>query len=687
MAELMDFVTGVGSKRRITELAQETLLLQQPELSDSSFKSSSLVASSPQEAQETIQDIPSPKKVKSGEEKAGSCDLASGLEDSVKKIADFGDKLQETEDLPSGYSDSGRKIGDFGDKLQETEDLASGSFVSEENMEDCGKKVGTFAEKLQETEDSVMGFVSGSELNKKDVLGEADSVLEAKKKLLLAKFDLGFDESVRPSLKVEVIDDTVLIDTVPVLKNGNGCVKNAQRNGKKNEKQEADGKKAKRPRRKGKDGRKDLGSSDVVKKMPFVGNGFNGRNGNGEKNWSDKRKYTREEMEALRFVNIVEQRNLWSAVYAGLGDVVMKEYKDLACSRNQKNFQLNCDPSQRFGKKANIHGIHSKAGSGNSDEELETGDEHKVENMKLSDSSSCLGTGGEDGNSFVEEDCNDEYDSDEEYASIHRPAFHVEGEPNFDSGPPEDGLEFLRRVRWEATREPKFTLAKLDKNKLKEQSNYMPQFSEMDECPEHLLPLKQWEDAFLADFSELRKLLAYEDSSFEISSKMQSFSISHEQRNESIILEKFNNLGTNEVRSDELVDSSGPNNTCDQLANAEASNTRPSSADGSSSNYPRFSAILAMEPVARVSMLRKRISLAETASRLMKDDCLWLFALCAAVDIPVDADTCAALRSLLRKCTSLRAAKSEVDDEVIMLNILVTISAKYFKQSTWTELV
>ena len=44
--------------------------------------------------------------------------------------------------------------------------------------------------------------------------------------------------------------------------------------------------------------------------------------------------------------------------------------------------------------------------------------------------------------------------------------------------------------------------------------------------------------------------------------------------------------------------------------------------------------------------------------------------------IPLDADTCAALRGLLRKCASLRAGKSELDDEVIMMNILATISVR-----------
>lgn len=98
-------------------------------------------------------------------------------------------------------------------------------------------------------------------------------------------------------------------------------------------------------------------------------------------------------------------------------------------------------------------------------------------------------------------------------------------------------------------------------------------------------------------------------------------------------------------------------------------------------NSPTLSTVLGIEPVARVSMLKKRIKLAEDMTSLSKDDCLWLFALCAAVDTPLNADTSAALRDLLRKCASLRAEKSELDDEVVMLNILATIAGKYFGQS------
>lgn len=64
-------------------------------------------------------------------------------------------------------------------------------------------------------------------------------------------------------------------------------------------------------------------------------------------------------------------------------------------------------------------------------------------------------------------------------------------------------------LRWEVAQIPKVKVAKVDRSKLnKEQSAYLPQFPDIAECPEHLLPLKQWEDVFLAEFSELREVFS-----------------------------------------------------------------------------------------------------------------------------------------------------------------------------------
>lgn len=59
--------------------------------------------------------------------------------------------------------------------------------------------------------------------------------------------------------------------------------------------------------------------------------------------------------------------------------------------------------------------------------------------------------------------------------------------------------------RWEAEHIPKVKVAKVERSKLnKEQTIYMPNIPDIAKCPDHLLPLKEWEDSFLADFSELR---------------------------------------------------------------------------------------------------------------------------------------------------------------------------------------
>ncbi|CAN0923836.1 Gem-associated protein 2 [Linum grandiflorum] len=299
------------------------------------------------------------------------------------------------------------------------------------------------------------------------------------------------------------------------------------------------------------------------------------------------RKYSRLEMEAMRFMNIVEQMSFWETAYNGLEAEVVKEYQNLSC---------NLDP--RFGRIQPLHGDAANV--------------------------------SDDGDQDDDYDYDD--DDDDDHVSIQRRAFYVEGEPDFDSGPPEDGLEYLRRVRWEAARIPKVKIAKIDKDKIiNEQSVYMPQIPDIPKCPDHLLPSKAWEDAFLVDFAQLRLLLARDEDDV----------LSNDQTSQAICVDESSEIG------------------------------------------PTLSAVRAMDSVYRVSSLKKRIRGAEKASSLSKNECVWLFALCAAVDMPLLADTSAAIRSLFRKCASLRAGKVELDDEVVMLNVLATVCGRYFGQAEY----
>jgi survival of motor neuron protein-interacting protein 1 len=95
---------------------------------------------------------------------------------------------------------------------------------------------------------------------------------------------------------------------------------------------------------------------------------------------------------------------------------------------------------------------------------------------------------------------------------------------------------------------------------------------------------------------------------------------------------------------------------------------------------PTLTMIRSMDAVSRATTLRNYTDTIQGFDTLSRNDCMWLFALCVAVQPPLDAETCASLRSLLRKCATIIATKSEMDDEVVMLNILMTISGRYFGQ-------
>ncbi|KAI4372760.1 hypothetical protein MLD38_010954 [Melastoma candidum] len=500
----------------------------------------------------------------------------------------------------------------------------------------------------------------------------------------------------RSSLKIEVIDDTAVVEHVPICEVRSMVqMENEIPSGLENQKEEkTDGKKARRARRKAKSLHR---NEEILRKQEDVNVHFeDSRAGQklmysmveqalryvnaDDQQWCSgqyalfqngqagcKLMYKRGQLEALRYVNVEKQQRLWTQVYDGLGRVA-KEYASLLSVRAQPGPGVDC--MQQSLRRERGPGILSEVNPKQLNIELGNMGLNMNKVVGLSDPSRILDTvmlNEGDPDLEIVESCVDSEDDDECYASIQRPAFFVEGEPNFDAGPPEDGLEYLRRVRWEAAHIPDVKVAKLDNRRLnKVQSVYMPEIPEIPDCPAHLLPLKQWEDAFLADFSKLRLALSrIENDSQQISNNLQCL-ISSSDPDAS----KSGELKYEQACPDNVGNSPSP--PVKESASSESSHETP----------PRLSVIHRMDSVARGSMLRKRIKkAAEATTSLSRNECLWLFALCAVVDTPLDADTCAALRSLLRKCASLRAEKAEMDDEVVMLNILVTVAGKYFGQS------
>uniref|UniRef100_A0A2P2LWT6 Uncharacterized protein LOC8269748 n=1 Tax=Rhizophora mucronata TaxID=61149 RepID=A0A2P2LWT6_RHIMU len=671
MASDTESDTSVGSKRTISEIEGTAALhlhLQEQKEREPSFSASfcsvsaiaeskelSLVVSpSPKAAQQPIQENLSPsffRKVKCSITESDSCRQELGFEENQGILGSIAEENVSLCDLVSGTFGSTSISEDFQGKI---ESLG----VQGGKSKDCFQDELGFSGIQEAYKKELSGEYKAIEMGRSPAIDEnseslkvnelqKESLLEAKKKQLLAEIEdglflkdknhvetvagfstnsrilgalKGIDGSVRNSLQIEVVDDTALIGPVSVPHSGNHNINVGERTGK-NEKRESDVK-GKRPQRRGKNVRKAPETGESEKKTSQVGEAHNNAQIFGDQM---KRKYTRAELEALRFENVVEQRKIWRNIYAGLAHSVAKEYDDLSSSKHLKNNNFNFDPQRHHRRKADGPGILGGVCSEILDNELENVEEDKLENVDLLDPPCCYSVGGGGSSGVLEREYSEEDDSDEEYDSIQRPAFLVEGEPNFDSGPPEDGLEYLRRVRWEAAHIPKVTVAKPDSSKPKrEQSVYMPQIPDIAECPEHLVPSRQWEDAFLVDFSKLRWCLTQNDgSSSKISPEQQlvvifpETDISSPQLIKSNVLEKFSKLSTDEVHSCKPTDNStvegngiGQAPLLDAkeskiLASPQSTTSQSIDIDDSCT-YPVLSAILAMDSVARVSTLRKR---------------------------------------------------------------------------------
>ncbi|XP_024022127.1 uncharacterized protein LOC21407433 [Morus notabilis] len=122
------------------------------------------------------------------------------------------------------------------------------------------------------------------------------------------------------SLEIQVIDETALIGSISMPKLAF----------KKNPKEEdtAEDKKNKKNKTK----------RETMTRRKENGGGKTGTTTEKKKKKEEgKMRYSREVMEALRFVNIVEQRRMWKDVHIGLGPLVGKEYDFLLSSKQQNN--------------------------------------------------------------------------------------------------------------------------------------------------------------------------------------------------------------------------------------------------------------------------------------------------------------------------------------------------------------
>ncbi|XP_016465184.1 uncharacterized protein LOC107788051 isoform X1 [Nicotiana tabacum] len=228
------------------------------------------------------------------------------------------------------------------------------------------------------------------------------------------------DGSVRCSLKIEVIDDTAMID---ISQGGKSRTVDKRYKSRTNKKKKNANHQVE------KENGEKMVARKAKEKNVLISDGCKRKGG------EEKMVYRRKELENLRFVGIEEQRKKWVEVYCGLDDTVKKEYDGLLQSNTQKHIRGHLGKENTPVISGNDHSGHLDVQEGS----IDTRNSPSAFPLSRDDGISYEG----ESNAYEESD-----DSNDDYSSIQRPAFILTGEPDFDSGPPEDGLEYLRRVRY-----------------------------------------------------------------------------------------------------------------------------------------------------------------------------------------------------------------------------------------------
>lgn len=410
-------------------------------------------------------------------------------------------------------------------------------------------------------------------------------------------------------------------------------------------------------------------------------------------------RYVRDELLDLQFYGMEEQLCRWNEIMncSGCIDAELLDMEKTA-ENERKPRRRNADRRKRTRKNEEASKGAKASHTAPGPLLLIKSNEQCYEELSFQISESNIENIQQSSNLPYEEQ-DDFEDSEDEFDSLLKPAFLVEGEPDFDSGPPQDGLEYLRRVKWEAAQFPKVRVANLDQAKLnKHQTPYMPNIPSVSVCSKDLLPSKDWEREFLADFSDLRmdlssvellndhqlkSLPSYKNkvlwekfcfgSICSLSSDEESSPLAKEkEEHENDILEDLNSEFT---EANEFL------KTNDKINCVVKEPSEDPLGEIRSATSPLLPVMLSLDEIARATVFKYHVTWLEKLSSLSKDRAVWLFALCAVLDKPLDAETSAAARALLRKCSSLRAGKTGDDEELAMLNILIAIAGKYFGQA------
>ncbi|KAG8230087.1 hypothetical protein J437_LFUL009206 [Ladona fulva] len=244
--------------------------------------------------------------------------------------------------------------------------------------------------------------------------------------------------------------------------------------------------------------------------------------------------------------------------------------------------------------------------------------------------------------------------SDNEYEELRKKALIVEEiSVDFDSSvPPSTGQEYIQRVVLEAARCDDVVYAKVDQNRISKQTFILNNLPGCVAAPSEFAPSKEWQQLQVANFSRMRqKLDRYRKKTIK---EPPPVKLPKERYAEDWYQMCFGRFVDSENK--------GP-----EYARAP----------------PLLSIVTAMPNLVIEKVLEYEVQwLSEEDCTFSHEDGQWLYALLAALELPLTPDTCALLRNLARCCSQLRAKLDSSNHSLVAAyNLFICLVAKYFRQS------
>jgi survival of motor neuron protein-interacting protein 1 len=245
-------------------------------------------------------------------------------------------------------------------------------------------------------------------------------------------------------------------------------------------------------------------------------------------------------------------------------------------------------------------------------------------------------------------------------------AFQVFGEMSPAEGPPATGEDYLRRVRWEARRIPGLVVSDIDPRQFDSLQTASFEVAPKVVTPPHLVPKPEWQQLFIANFEGLRKRL--QEAALQ-PLPPPPFRIPHVKDTA-----KWKDVIYG-PEAHKKLESAGT-----AASGTAAPVTTPPTSLGLPQNVlPVLSLLLHLDERTVNALLAQQIRWA--CKRPMTHlSGAWLYGLLARLEKPLDADVCADIRQLRRRCMELRAELGANLDMLPVLNMIITIISLFFGQ-------